>query len=739
MTDLAKVVRLEVTNERMTKARLARLAKGLQACVEQARILLIPQLESCLDRLDDQLFSLADKAPNAQEQNTYFNSMRRVRQQRSAFLKRFTMRLQEAFASLDGTELTHATPLTADSLALMRPEDLDELIAVESMITQAHRNFGDVIAQLSFRMNSTVATPVYARNNPVGPESLCKIVSSAALQLDISAAIKLILLKAFNESVLLALEPVYSALIELLKKAPAAVDSGGSPADDVKDKRPAASNSTQIQTAQEHTNSVASTTTQKTLAGSADNFDEELASVLNELAKGGESVGQVISRELSNLALADLLTGLQQQKKPVENVLQPNDLILAISEFNGNSIELSRSQREVIHLVSLLFQFIFNAKNLAPEIIRLLVQVQIPAFRVALVDDEFFTHKGHPLRRLLNAMALASVGYSPSVSDPLYRKIDAVVQVIHQQFVGDQTIFTQLFTEFSAFIAQEERRAALCERRVTDAEDGKALAEKARKRVSVEVGLRTDGFILTEPLREFISTVWFQVLFVRCLRAGNDSVPWREGLQTLTDLVWSVQPLKTAKDRQALIIMVPHLMERLRLGLEDIAFDPFATADFCSLINRLHRDSVAGFIPAKKSEATPSASDSSNKSPASASVESQTAASGGTGPDDLHWQQVATFAPGSWFDIIEPGQPVLRCRLAAVIKQTGTFIFVNRSGVKVAERQHHQLALGLRSGQLRPLDSSLLFDRALEEVVAGLRKTTKSPLDIPEVKRDKKD
>jgi hypothetical protein len=718
----------------MTKARLTRLAKALQASLEQARILLIPLLESCLDRLDDQLFSLADKAPNAQEQNSYFNAMRRVRQQRSAFLKRFAMRLQEAFASLDGTELTQAAPLSADSLALMRPEDLDELIAVESMITQAHRNFGDAIAQLSFRMNSLVAAPVYARNNPIGPESLCKIVSSAALQLDVPAAIKLILLKTFNESVLLALEPVYAALIELLKKAPAASDSDNPSANDVKAKKTKVASSNQNPTGE---NTQAPAAAQKTQSGNA-NFDEELASVLNELAKGGDTGGKLISRELSNAALADLLMGLQLQNNTLQNVVQPNDLILAISEFHGSTIELSRSQREAIHLVSLLFQFIFNDKNLAPEIIQLLAQVQIPAYKVALVDNEFFTHKGHPLRRLLNAMALCSVGWSHTVDDPLYRKINSIVQTIQQQFTGDQSLFAQLLTEFSAFIAQEKRRAALCERRVTDAEDGKVQAEKARKRVSVEVGLRTDGFILTEPLREFISTVWFQVLFVRCLRAGNDSVPWRDGLQTLTDLVWSVQPLKTAKDRQALIVMVPNLMERLRRGLEDIAFDPFATADFCLLINRLHRDSVAGFIPAKKPEATPLASEGANKSPLPAvSAESQAVAD--TGPDDLHWQQVATFAPGSWFDIIEPGQPVLRCRLAAVIRQTGSFIFVNRSGVKVAERHHHQLALGLRSGQLRPLDSSLLFDRALEEVVAGLRKTTKSPLDIPETKRDKKD
>ena len=61
-------------------------------------------------------------------------------------------------------------------------------------------------------------------------------------------------------------------------------------------------------------------------------------------------------------------------------------------------------------------------------------------------------------------------------------------------------------------------------RRVIEAEHAKAQAEKARKRVSVEVGLRMDGFILSEPLREFIGNVWFQVLFVRCLRAGNDSL-----------------------------------------------------------------------------------------------------------------------------------------------------------------------------------------------------------------------
>jgi hypothetical protein len=561
------------------------------------------------------------------------------------------------------------------------------------------------------------------------------MLTGAALQFDVPSGIKLILIKAFDLCVFSSLGALYQELNELLNQERGPAQAGFSEISSA-EKKPLASK------LNEKTNKVPGNNTDSAPhnLGIGGSFDDELASVLNELAQSGDSDGRQISRSLSTVAFVDILNELQRQIISEESVLQPNDLIAAISQYQGQNIELTRNQRETVHLVSLLFQFILNEKNLAPEIIHLLSQLQVATCKVALIDNDFFAQKGHGVRRLLNEMALSSVGWAGNLNDPLYLKIESIVATIRQQFDRDPAIFTRLLTEFTAFIEKEKCRAALCERRLVDAEDGKARADKARKRVSVEVGLRTDGFLLAEPLREFIFTVWFQVLFVRCLRAGNDSLPWRDGLQTLTDLVWSVQPLTTVKDRQALIMMVPNLMERLRLGLEDIAFDPFASADFFSLLNRLHRDAVAGFSPSKKIETITRVQDGAAKPiPPEAVAVLSTELIIDLGSDDLHWQQVATFAPGSWFDIIEPEKPVLRCRLAAVIKQTGNFIFVNRSGVKVAERHHQQLALALKSGQLRPIDSSLLFDRALEEIVAGLRKTAKSPLELPEAKRDKKE
>lgn len=731
MTDLAKVVRLEVTNDRLIKSRLARLPVELQACAEQSNRLFAPLLETCLDRFDDQLFACADASAEHKDQSIYFNAMRRVRQQRGAFLKRFGARLQEAFASLDTSEIAQVAPLTADSLSLMRPEDLDELIAVEAMITRSLKAFSQAIAQLSFRMDSLVTITVYARNNPIGPESLCQVLTSAALQLDVPASVKLILLKAFEETVLVALEPVYGALNEIL--------SGGikNPLDNTKDSHQTPVGSAQRKSAagnqQTQKTSKVAVESNSSKSVHSQSFDEELATVLNELAQGTGSERQSI-KGVTTTALVHLLSPLQ--RLPFEQVMQPEDLVSALGRHTGQVIELTRSQRETVNLVSILFQFVLEDKTIPADFSQVLLRLQIPLFKVALLDSDFFNQKGHGARRLLNEIALSAIGWPSNQEDPLFRKAVAVIRAVTENFDTNTSLFAVLLEDFSALFEQEKRRAAFSERRLTNAEDGKMQAEKARKRVAVEVGLRTDGFYLVEPLREFVTTVWFQVLFVRCLRAGNDTLPWRDGLQALTDLVWSVQPLKTAKDRHALIVMVPNLMERLRLGLEEIGFDPFATADFFTLLNRIHRDSVAGFLTIKSpAEVSQANSEKSKFSEPQASSAAKTM----EGPDDLHWQQVATFTPGTWFDFIEIDKPVLRCRLAAVIKQTGNYIFVNRSGVKVAERDHRQLAQGLRTGQLRPIDSSLLYDRALEEVVAGLRKTNKSPLDMPQTKQDKKD
>lgn len=92
-------------------------------------------------------------------------------------------------------------------------------------------------------------------------------------------------------------------------------------------------------------------------------------------------------------------------------------------------------------------------------------------------------------------------------------------------------------------------------------------------------------------------------------------------------------------------------------------------------------------------------------------------------PDtDPEMRQVSGFVQGGWFEMVDDKNSIARCRLAAFIKPTGKYIFVNRNGMKVAEKTQTELAIALKKNRLRALDNSVLFDRALETVVSGMRK-----------------
>ena len=78
--------------------------------------------------------------------------------------------------------------------------------------------------------------------------------------------------------------------------------------------------------------------------------------------------------------------------------------------------------------------------------------------------------------------------------------------------------------------------------------------------------------------------------------------------------------------------------------------------------------------------------------------------------------------PGSWFELKQAdSSSVVRCKLSAIIRATGRYIFVNRHGMKVLDKNRNGLALAFKQGELRMLDDALLFDRALESVVSNLR------------------
>jgi hypothetical protein len=223
----------------------------------------------------------------------------------------------------------------------------------------------------------------------------------------------------------------------------------------------------------------------------------------------------------------------------------------------------------------------------------------------------------------------------------------------------------------------------------------------------------------------------------------------------MDDLVWSVEPHDDPEARMRLLEVVPGLLKALREGMASAAFDPFSTGDFFNQLEALHVQAFQRFkraLPVEVEAEAPAADDANQQSateqdmpllelppeaaddePAMVAVveeivllvpgENRLVEPDVSLPDDDEaLLQVDNLRVGSWVEFQEDEEHKLRCKLAAVIKPTGKYVFVNRTGMKVLEKTRMGLAIEFRRGAIRLLDDALLFDRALESVIGNLRR-----------------
>jgi len=250
------------------------------------------------------------------------------------------------------------------------------------------------------------------------------------------------------------------------------------------------------------------------------------------------------------------------------------------------------------------------------------------------------------------------------------------------------------------------------------------------------------GKTLPEVVVRLLQEAWSKVLLLTCLKHGTQSEEWQAALDTMDDLVWSVTPHEDEESRARLLELVPSLLKALRDGLVSAAFDPFSTGDFFTQLEALHVQTLQRFqqpqsapseAPADDSTSAESAATPIATTPAMVEVvdeivllapgESREQEPEISLPDnDVALVQVDNLRVGSWVEFQEDEEHKLRCKLAAVIKPTGKYIFVNRTGMKVLEKTRMGLATEFQRGAIRLLNDTLLFDRALESVIGNLRK-----------------
>lgn len=731
-------------------------------------------LSELFDNADDTLFEKADRAASNADQSMFFDAMRLLRLQRHALEKSCCDGLDKQFNQLQYGQHREAHAPVAfdlDSLSLVQPDELEQTVALDSMVGRVVARNQIPLTHLTMRLNAMVSSAVTDGNNPLAPVRLVELFADSCAALNLDIKIRLIIFKMFERHVFNSIDSLYADINELLANAGILPDlKHGAPTSRT---RPAAP----LRAAGDRQ------TDQPAAGNTGEATDQQVLTLFSELisswrhtsgdvglsALGAPTAAPVRSDELLDMlghfagqtahqgvSLAELRGHISQQLHDQQRQ-------------TGEVRKLDRVDDDVISLVSMLFDVVLSDGELPAALKALIGRMQLPILRVAIADKSLFNRASHPARRLLNELARATMGWSDHDDlqrDQLHALLERMVDRMLGEELTDAAFFEQMHEELASFVRLEQRRAERLEQRTRDAEEGRARVEAARSRAAKVL----NGLLLGRTLPVFAVDLlrdrWSQVLQLAFLREGEDSSAWQQAVSVAGQLVESIEvPDPDMLEQRELMNeqVCQALCDGLRLLGDEQPEDSPLLQQLRTLQTRAL--SAAQLQPLPQVEAPPEAEETLaielEEHPQTPAAEEPAAVTESTEPaplppqadipvlmdmvlveepvleepelepqvqtvEDLPSVDAASWVDnlnaGSWFELAaSEDKPAQRCKLAAIISFSGKYIFVNRTGMKVAEFNRLELSRCYETGAIRLLTNDQLFDRALESVIGNLR------------------
>lgn len=737
-------------------------------------------LKGMFDRLQDIVFGWSEGLPEA-DQAPFQEVVQSGRRHRSDLEASFGRSLANAFAALQ-PQAGGARGIDFSTLSLVRTEDMDVTVTVDSMVARARLKYAAPLGLLRRRYGYLFPkADVSESNMPLDPLCIASAFKEAIAPLEMDITQKIILLRAFQAQVLDYMGALLDEANEVFIGAGVLPDLKVAVAPDAVKKAKAAPPKPGEKPAA------------AAAAGKSGNTEEIFSFLQGVLGQsgagvpggpvvggqyhggqyvGGGGIGALPASVIGGSIAAVPMTPQHISPNAVVQSVETNDLVAKLSDIqqfqpkaplaqdasmptvaevrtsirdnlrsDEKSVEaINRGDEDVINLISMLFDFILDDDDLPTAMKALIGRLQIPLLKVAILDKSFFQAETHSARRLLNALAKAGIGWSnrDPGGDALYTQIERVVIRILNDFSDDLTLFDQLYEEFSGFYDQQKNREETVDKRTRETEEGRARAELARAMVQQTLNRRLSGKQLPPVVVRLLQDAWRNVLYINCLKEGTESESWRQAVKVVDAVIWSVLPQPGPEWSVRLQSLAPKLVNSLKKGLAGVHYDSLQTEALLRELVEVHAgfqkgesQRVVTIMDSRAAQEAPvagqvSAADMTSRSAATAETVVLPEAEApppahDTLPDDSEYVvMVNRLNVGSWIEFVD-GDKVERHKLVARIRSVDKLIFANRRGVKVAEMAGMKLALDLSLGRARLVQESQLIDRALESMIGSLR------------------
>jgi hypothetical protein len=706
------------------------------------------------ENVDDALFDLAEKAENNAAQTQYFDGMREVRKKRALVERAFLGQVAKDLADFSAGRARGAeadTPgrgiLANVELTLVGENELEESLAITSMIGKNESRMARALFAVNQRLSVICGgNRMDDASNPVGPAALANAFRQSMRELGVEVRVKLIIYKLFDRYVLAGIDELYEEINNELASA------GVLP--QLRHEIPGRRSEVPAAPAGSAGGSVEGDGGSVQAGDYSPEFMQSLHALFNARRQGvpvGEHMplaSHAVHHNGPAPSAAELLGALTLLQSQISihpatyttttqadvsrEVAQLKEQLLAqIGQLRGQqSAHVASVDEDTIDLVGMLFEFILEDRNLPAEMQVMLARLQIPYLKVALLDRRLFAQKTHPARRLLDALADAAKGWSSDADRDhrLHDKIKSIVDRLLHDFDDDIGIFERLSSELQEFLDVSRRRADLAEQRVAESTRGREKLEHARRRAAQEIISRIGEQSLQPLIYGVLTRAWANYLVLILLRQGEASTEFREALRFVDDFTASARPVHDAGARRELRLTLPGIERALRRGLAAVAFQESDTDQLLAQLHAFYRSQLGEVMPVNES-GTIIASVLPMPEAIQAIAEPEALPPEEDEEDDFldedieerFMVQATELKVGQWLEFVDADGTSERAKLSWISPISGRYLFVNRRGLKVADHSMPGLAASFANGTARILESTLLFDRAMDAIVERLR------------------
>lgn len=391
--------------------------------------------------------------------------------------------------------------------------------------------------------------------------------------------------------------------------------------------------------------------------------------------------------------------------------------------YDPTQTRFSELDEDAIDLVGILLQTLSRSHATLQRSRAMYGRLVAPYLKLALSDDSLFDQRGHPGRKLLEALSEAcdgNTGDSPQDQQTLTHAELAVERVVEDyRDDDDKAIFELAASELRDHLDQQKRMREVAEQRAADAVSGRERLQHARRAVDELLGSRLGQRPLTDGIAEFLTGHWRHHLVQTWLREGPSSAQYLSAVTVGESLIQI--------DADAARAEGARVADKI-LELQGPLGRCYAS---CGLDAVAARDSLAKIVTAL---AFPDQARALHQVPVEDSaVEVSDAANWGGlrvvgGTDSIDYDlsiaaRMRRLRVGQNLRLIEDDGRESAARIAWVSPLTSRFLIVNRRGMRKLVVSPEELAALVAKGRVSLRSSEAPFDEALRDMWQQLSQT----------------